>query len=314
MPAHWKCTDRPGPVCGAFGLLVGLWLCVSAPVTAATADAGCLLRLTGEPPELELVYDAFASAMVVRTTPLALENLGERPCRLVLEPLGAAAGRVQMPVADTAIQAELLIGNDRRGLQELTRGTPLQFEMAANGNQLLQVGARLQPGAFPRPGSYSHALPFALRDRDTGARVLDELLLRLRIEVPAHVQLNLAGSNADLSARNGGHVVDFGQLREGASRHLNLQIRANDAYQVSLRSENQGRLRRRESLDDGGIAYQMMVGGRSTDLVSPLEWSMPRPATRDGINLPVQIRIGGVTGYLAGTYEDVVHVSVMAHH
>lgn len=315
MPAYSKWNKRSRTRQRAADLFAALiLLCVPVSGIATTPESGCMLHLAAEPLELDLVYDAFALRGALQTTRLELENLSDRPCRILIEPQGQAAGRLQMNLADTTISGEIFVGEGRRSLREVASGRPLEFLMPANGNQQLEVGVRLQQGAFPRPGLYSNGLSFALRDRDSGALVLEELLVRMRIEVPTHVQLNLAGSNAGSLDRDGGHVVDFGLLRSGAQRDLNLQVRANQAYRLTLRSENGGQLRPKQNFPGDGIGYQMTIRGRSTDLASPLEWSMPRPPTADGVNLPVQIRISEIAGRLAGTYEDVVHVSVMAHH
>ncbi len=314
MPAPLKCAKRRLRGGLLVSMVATLLLGLPVPSSASDVEGECLLRLIAEPLELQLTYDAFAVGNTLQTTRLRLENLADRPCRILLEPQSHGSGRIEMALANTSLRGELFVGTDRRSLQEMTTGRPLEFLMPANGRQSLEIGMRLQPGAFPMPGSYADGLSLALRDRDTGQLALEELLVRIHIEVPTRVQLNLAGSDPQRSTGNGAHVVDFGELETGAQRAVNLQVRANQTYRVSFRSENRGQLRRPAWPQEPGIDYRLVVAGRSTDLSAPLELSMPRPMTPDGINLPIHIHIGEVGSYLAGTYEDVVHVSVLAHY
>jgi hypothetical protein len=121
-------------------------------------------------------------------------------------------------------------------------------------------------------------------------------------------RIGLAGA---YTMNDGQAVVDLGDLRPGVAQ-LPLQLRVNSTgeYDISISSANSGKLRMGAS--DWYVPYTVAIGGNAVNLMGArtLEGASGTGFRRD--SLPIQFVIGDVSDKRAGTYSDVISISVTA--
>ncbi|MBO9518312.1 MAG: hypothetical protein J7493_09615 [Porphyrobacter sp.] len=111
--------------------------------------------------------------------------------------------------------------------------------------------------------------------------------------------------------QDGHAVVDLGELRTGvAPVPLQLRVNSTGRYDVSVSSANSGRLRLGSS--DWYVPYSVAIGGNSVNLLGPSTIAGSPEAGFRREALPIQFVIGDVANRRAGTYSDVLSISVTA--
>lgn len=269
-----------------------------------------MVEVMDPPATLVVRYDVFSGAPAIESVPLRLRNLSARDCVVQLEQPGGRETRFSL--AESGIRTELFVLAPAAGFSGRIGGSPLAIRLPAGADERIELGVRLEPGAFPRPGNYAEELLLRLRDRATGRILDDELRTRLVVEVVPRAQVNVAGSRGRYGTTPSLDIIDFGRLETGLEREVYVQIRANNAYDISVESENQWQLRLVERPGLPGVPYTITLDGHTTRSGGPLRLQRPRPRSPAGDVLPMRVRIGEVEGRFAGKYRDVVHVSVTA--
>ncbi|MBD3745599.1 hypothetical protein CPA46_07210 [Sphingopyxis terrae subsp. ummariensis] len=109
-----------------------------------------------------------------------------------------------------------------------------------------------------------------------------------------------------------GHaVVDLGELRTGvAPVPLQLRVSSTGQYDLQVTSANSGKLRLGAS--DWTVPYSIAVGGTAVNLAGTSRLSGPTGNGYRRDSLPIQFIIGDVSDRRAGTYSDVISISVTA--
>lgn len=289
--------------------LILLMLSADSHAANATSPEACMVEVMDPPATLVVRYDVFSGGPAIESVPLRLRNLSARDCVVQFEQQGGRETGFRL--AESGIRTELFVLAPAAGVSGRLGVSPLAIRLPAGTDQRIELGVRLEPGAFPRPGNYSEELLFRLRDRATGRILDDELRTRLVVEVVPRAQVNVAGSRGRYGTVPSLDLIDFGRLETGLEREVYVQIRANNAYDISVRSENQWQLRLTERPSLPGIPYTVTLDGHTTRS-GPLRLQRPRPRSPAGEVLPMRVRIGEVEGRFAGKYRDVVHVSVTA--
>lgn len=121
-------------------------------------------------------------------------------------------------------------------------------------------------------------------------------------------RIGLAGA---YTMNDGQAVVDLGELRPGVAQ-LPLQLRVNSTgeYDVSVSSANSGKLRMGAS--DWYVPYTVAIGGNAINLSGARTISGANGTGFRRDSLPIQFVIGDVSDKRAGTYSDVISISVTA--
>jgi len=269
-----------------------------------------MVEVMDPPATLVVRYDVFSGAPAIESVPLRLRNLSAGDCVVQLEQPGGRETRFRL--AASGIRTELFVLAPAAGFSGRIGGSPLAIGLPAGADERIELGVRLEPGAFPRPGNYAEELLLRLRDRATGRILDDELRTRLVVEVVPRAQVNVAGSRGRYGTTPSLDIIDLGRLETGLEREVYVQIRANNAYDISVESENQWQLRLVDRPGLPGVPYTITLDGHTTRSGGPLRLQRPRPRSAAGEVLPMRVRIGEVEGRFAGKYRDVVHVSVTA--
>lgn len=119
------------------------------------------------------------------------------------------------------------------------------------------------------------------------------------------------GLTGAYSMNDGQAVVDLGELRQGiAPVPLQLRVSSTGEYDISVSSVNSGKLRLGAS--DWSIPYSVAIGGNSINLNGASVLAGPGGSGFKRDSLPIQFLIGDVSDKRAGTYSDVISISVTA--
>lgn len=292
-----------------------LVLCLMALVlpVAKSGPEPCMVQLLEEPGEIGIAYDPFSPSPVMETVPLRLMNLSSGHCDLLLETVIPGVGTRQMELAGSGVLAEFVLGSSEAESRGLS-GSRLRLSIAPEDARSAELGIRLEPGAFPSPGVYPEEVRFRVRDAATERPLLDDILVRFDVEVLSRARINIAGSHGSRARRPGTTLVDLGELQTGMERDVPVHIHANEAYSLTIESENRGELRHVQRPELPAVSYSVGLHGQWSDLGTPMMLRMHRPPTIRGEFLPLRIRIGETQGLMAGTYRDRVHVTVDALH
>lgn len=104
-------------------------------------------------------------------------------------------------------------------------------------------------------------------------------------------------------------LLDFGDLTVGESLACDLLVEANCAFKVHFQSENAGVMVNSDPADTSVVPYTLRVDGAVTDLSSGDPVQVGQSPT---IRFPVEVTIGDFGTATAGTYEDVITITVAA--
>lgn len=161
---------------------------------------------------------------------------------------------------------------------------------------------------YADPGEYLLDIDVELIDVVSNA-VLTNIEAQIKVLVEISLQSNIAGGSVNRNANSRFTIVDFGVLETGETQQLSLQVRGNTSADISLRSENQGRLKHVDE-EDLFVDYSVNVDGEASDLERPLRLIRAVDKTIRGSAYPMEIKVGDVEGSFSGSYRDIITVEV----
>ncbi len=230
-------------------------------------------------------------------------------------PKTGCQARLQAEAADQAGNL-LLLGDDPAGLrvalaQDASGRQVLpvapqdmaSFQLEPDQQAQLVLWAVRSPGQWISPGLYRGSLHLTLLDGQ--GRTLERREVDFQSIVPPVVQAQFGQSTSAaglISTR-----LDFGELRQGASRSAALAVQANTGYTLTLSSTNNGRLVH-SSLAREQVGYQLRIDGRPV----ALNQSIPGlSAIRSGRQRhDIEVEIGPMQQVLAGEYRDSLLITI----
>ncbi len=302
------------------GLLSGallLWL--GSPVGAA---ADCRLRLD-HPARIDIFsgesYEVYGQESVA--VPVDFSVSADRSgCAFALGFRSTGARDGQRFARTSGARLAYRLSPDRRGTvrlkdlpaaqgAELLRGVTSGRAGRARGRYYIIV----DEGQGAAAGPHQDRVQVSLIDLATGRRPsgFDSVL---RFDVPSVLEARFRIDGSQRALGGYGHVVDFGALVTGLRRSLDFEVRANQGFSVTLSSENGGMLRRRgrESGRHGAIPYRLHIRGQilSLDRTVRLQGRAGLGAGRH--HFPLVFEVGSTDRALAGSYGDVVRLTVAA--
>jgi len=191
--------------------------------------------------------------------------------------------------ANNEVYQDLVIGNNLR-------------------SQRFDFRLSIPASIFAEPGAFSLPLNVELVDLTSNAVIADSNL-EIQAVVGVRLQTNIAGANTNRNVNSRFAMVNFGVLESGESQQVSLQIRGNSSADITLTSENDGKLRHNDD-SELFVDYSVNVDGEASSLESPLNMIRAVDKTIRGSAYPVKIIIGDVEGSFAGPYRDVITVEV----
>jgi hypothetical protein len=134
------------------------------------------------------------------------------------------------------------------------------------------------------------------------------------VSVPSFVELYLLDPGAPPEAGQAAYSLDFGALSPGQTQSVELLVRSNESFSVSVQSANEGSL----ALQEGGggvIPYQLSVGGSPVDIgggAAVPVLSSAGPTDLAGRRYPIGVEIGNFGFVPNGVYQDNVTFVITA--
>jgi len=151
-----------------------------------------------------------------------------------------------------------------------------------------------------------------------GSTLVASAAVTFRALVESSVDLSLVRSGAPFNINDTTQLVDFGVLSSGEQRGMDVVVRSNNGYAVSMQSLNgQVMVHAQAPAVRDTVPYQVVLSGGGVDLstgapVQVISGTGTTPAT--GTSFPIEFTVGNLSGTeAAGTYSDIISVTITAN-
>lgn len=292
----------------------GLALALPAAAHAAPPeDKNCKVQIQSGPANWVIDgYDPFGTDAPQATYDVTFVNNGHSVCRF--QPKfatdGSVLGLLENGRGTTRVPYTLLDMTNGVNMTPIAGRTPDQangpvIQIDAGQQQLIRYELKVDVTALPGDGRFTQHL-FIVADEGAQRDITSKPIV-VGIHVRPTALLGLSGAFRRI---NGQADVDLGELRQGiVALPLQLQVRSTRAYDLQFQSRNGGKL----LLADNGqwaVPYSLIVDDRKADIVSGTGFSSSPANSFRVDNLPIAFDIGSIDGMRAGTYSDLITVSV----
>lgn len=278
---------------------------------ASPAHADCQLAIDPVQDEWTVDYDPFTADAAERTFDVAMTNTGDTACSGILRvdlrgmPFGLSNGensqRVVYVLAEDRTGADL---TPRSG-QSLRRGARQAVNVAPGERALMRFTFAALPEEILSSGLHSQDVFLSMED--ARGLPLGEQPITLGVQVASAAMMGLKG---EFRRSNGIARIDLGELTAGQKPlATSLYVLSTEGYRVTVRSENEGRLRLGAS--EWYVDYGLAIGSRTMNLATEDSFSIQSRRARAD-DYPLTVRIGNVAGKRAGDYSDVLTFTVAA--
>lgn len=139
------------------------------------------------------------------------------------------------------------------------------------------------------------------------------IVFSVRVDSVAETSLGEPGAPFDPQARS--HRLEFGGLAKGKAKGLDLRVRSNTGYHVTLESENGGVMKNTDPHHPATIPYSLQIGGISINPEGVQQTVLSRSnrlTDRNGDLHQLVVTVGQVGNAPAGTYQDYLTVTVVS--
>ena len=289
---------------------------MAAPAFAQSANStrptDCMVRMNAAPTSWMISgYDPYGGSLPEGTFSVTYINDGGSECRfaplfdLSQPPFGLSKGtgkRIGYALVNLTDSQDV---TPRAG-RSLRTPSQRELVLAPNESKTLLYKLVANPEDVRDSGTFTQDVSIEAQDRSF--RSLGGTQVVLGLEVLPSARMGLSGA---YSMSDGHAVVDLGDLRTGvAPVPLQLRVSSTGQYDLQVTSANSGKLRLGAS--DWTVPYTIAVGGTAVNLAGTSRLSGPTGAGYRRDSLPIQFIIGDVSDRRAGTYSDVISISVTA--
>ena len=281
-----------------------------AAATARPAD--CMVRITAAPTSWIIDgYDPYGGSLPEGTYGVTYTNDGGAECRfapifeLTQPPFGLSKGTGK-PIGYALLNLTDTQDVTPRAGRSLRTPSSRELVLAPQESKTILYKLVADPDDVRDAGTFTQDVTIEAQDRSFRSFGGARLLLGLQVLPSARIGLTGAYRMSD------GHaVVDLGDLRPGiAPVPLQLRVSSTGRYDLQISSANSGKLRLGSS--DWTVPYTLVVGGTSVNLAGVSTVAGPNDMGYRRDSLPIHFVIGDISDRRAGTYSDVVSISVTA--
>ncbi len=298
-------------------LIAGFAASFAAPALAqisagAEQRTDCVLRINPTPASWIIEgFDPFGDSLAEGTFSVTFINEGGVECRftpvvdLRQPPFGLSKGTGK-PIGYALLNLSDTQDVTPRAGRSLVRSAQSQMILGPKESRSILYKLVADPDDVRDSGTFTQDITIEALDRRF--RSLAGAPVVLGITVLPSARIGLAGA---YMMNDGQAVVNLGELRQGvAPVPLQLRVSSTGEYDIDVSSANSGQLRLGTS--QWFVPYSLSIGRNTLNLAGPrtVTGSTRRGIRRD--SLPVQFIIGDVSNRRAGTYSDVISVSVTA--
>jgi hypothetical protein len=286
-------------------LVTGALLCCSVPAIACDPQ---ISRVDGP---VNDSYEPFSPDAATYPLNITITNRGEAACDLRAVAIGTVSGARRLIGSSSREQLGYEIFGDQaiRLPNEQAPGFGIPILVAGRQEIVLRLQVRVRPGQVVPSGHYDENVELLLLDR-TG-EVREQRRFPLSVRVEARAQVNLAGTAGVFSSGARSAILDLGEMKDGTSNAIFIQLRANEPVRVKLHSQNRGELINVGQPDER-IPYELVVDGTPVDLSAPATLRRAPPRSLDGASYRAIATVPVVGNRFAGEYRDLIAVSVEA--
>lgn len=278
---------------------------------AAFPATACDLNIEGAAQTWRIAFDPFAQDLAFRQFDVALVNQGGAPCvgvfatRLEAETYGLAqAGRAER-VAYALVDERTGVDITPRSGQSARQTGASSVALAPGERVLARFSATAAPTRLLSAGVYAQTLDLVVETED--GLPLAQRPVTLELDVASAAVMGLKG---EVSRRTGAAVLDLGELTEGRrDMAASVYVLSTEGYSVSITSANQGRLRL--GATEWFVPYGLALGDHVIDLAGGDRLEVVSREARSD-DYPLTISVGAVAGKRAGSYSDVLTLTVAA--
>lgn len=286
-------------------LVSAVLLCCAAPALACDPQ---ISRVDGP---VNDSYEPFSPDAATYPLTITITNRDEAACDLRAVAIGTMSGarRLIGPSSRERLNYEIFGDQAIRLPNEQASGFGLPIMIGGQQEVTLRLQVRVAPGQVVASGSYDENVELLLLDR--GGEVREQRRFPLRVRVEARAQVNLAGTAGVFSNGSRSALLDLGELRDGSSNAVFIQLRSNEPVRVRLQSQNKGELVNVEQPGER-IPYEFVVDGTAVALSAPANLRRAPPRSLDGASYRAVATVPVVGNRFAGEYRDLITVSVEA--
>jgi len=277
---------------------------VAAPAALSYSPDGAVQTAS----RVRVAHDSFSGDFCVVFTQLSLVPVTASPA----EPLSYG---LYWP--DTAPTYRLALNGLPANANEVLSGTFLQ-NSNINKKPFMDLGFAIivSPATMPPPGTYVATISAAVYPMayPVSGSPSDAQTFTVTVTVPSLSDLSIVPTGSPFSVSSTSGSLSFGTLKAGATRDLDIVVRSNVRYSVSLLSANGGSLA--NSADGSLVGYALTADGVPVSL-SPGVASviaLNAPATYGNpVARGITVRIKDFADFpVEGTYTDSITVNVSA--
>lgn len=282
---------------------------VAAPLNQPT---DCRVRINTAPSSWVIQgYDPFSGEIAEGTYSVTFVNDSAAQCsftpkfQLQQPPFGLSKGSGR-PVSYAILNLSEARDVTPRSGSTLRAPAGREIVLQPNESQSVLYKLVVDPGTVRDAGTFTQNV--TIEAQDSQFRSFGGAQILLGLNVLPSARIGLAGA---YTVTDGQALVNLGTLRQGvAPVPLQLRVSSTGSYDISVTSANSGRLRLGSS--DWTVPYSIALGGNTVNLIGTQSVSGPAATGYRRDALPIQFIVGDVSNKRAGSYTDIVSISVTA--
>lgn len=251
--------------------------------------------------------DPFAPTPFERTLRISIRNNGADPCRLGVSATDRTLGARLL--TNTQVPYDLIWDN----LQIPNFDTPTpgrELSIAPGEAREFFVSLQIRRPLYAPPMPTEAVFTLRLHDLNNAAEVLVQTDARLAANIVAMAQINIAGTSSNFGSSYGIDTIDFGNLEQGKTQTVYVQLRGNSAMRMTMDSANGGEMRHETIRNAAGIAYTVSMLGTTFQPTALRTFNGLLSSGLFGTNIPMTLAIQEVKDRPAGRYSDVLTISI----
>ncbi len=288
-----------------------IWLLSSSALMSFCGPVyACELISESTPTAPSIDYDVYGFGTAIGSTEFDLRNAGDSNCELeiLIEDLASFPPPFDFPQAgiNVGVTAPSLQrpqdGNNRSGIFALSLppSTSKRVQLDFFAEQLVSVPS----------GTYSQDIIIGVRRAGQNA-LLENFITNIALTAESRAQVNIAGASGVFDKGSYMDSVDFGEAKVGENRRVFIQTRSNAPATMTIRSENNGKMKHQSSTISN-IGYSASLEGQLLDLSRPYVIPNLTETNIEGTSRSLDLTIESLNQAFAGQYTDRIVIEIEA--
>lgn len=207
--------------------------------------------------------------------------------------------------ADATSAQNFISGSFPEG-KDLTKSATFYFQIPLN----LATTPTIKPSGIYMDTVAVSVYQAGVVDLPGNGQADDVVSVNLTAIIPKILEISIVNTGGTFDPNSRSKVLDFGALSEGQQKSLDLLLRTNAGYSVSLSSQNGGKLKRTSS-PMTTVNYTFSANGSNYSLANPVVIAQGSGQTSmNGVKTRMDMTIGSTDSGMSGSYQDVITVTV----